>query len=117
VKAASVPPGLITLLAKSTGRAVCGKTARTVPRGRDWKRTGRSDPAPRQPLTRQLKIKRDKSIGGLDQLPNFRPDTIHAWICAKLLAQQIAARIATPAVAFPPSAVGRLALAPVRGVA
>ena len=59
----------------------------------------------------ELKIKRDKSLGGLDQLPNFRPDTIHAWICAKLLAQQIAARIATPAVAFPPSAVGHLALA------
>jgi len=62
----------------------------------------------------ELKIKRDKSIEGLDKLPNFRPDTIHSWICAKLLAQQIAARIATPAVAFPPSAVGRLALAPVR---
>src|SRR4051812_13276087 len=48
-----MPPGLITLLAKSTGRAVCGKTACTVPRGRGWKRTGRLDPAPRQSLTRQ----------------------------------------------------------------
>jgi hypothetical protein len=65
----------------------------------------------------ELKIKRDKSIGGLDKLPNFRPDTIHAWICAKLLAQQIASRIATPAVAFPPSAVGQLALASADGPA
>ena len=65
----------------------------------------------------ELKIKRDKSIEGLDKLPNFRPDTIHAWICAKLLAQQIASRIATPAVAFPPSAVGRLALASAPGAA
>jgi hypothetical protein len=58
----------------------------------------------------ELKIKRDKSIAGLDTLPNFRPDTIHAWICAKLLAQQIAHRLTTPQVAFPPSAVGRCAL-------
>ena len=58
----------------------------------------------------ELKIKRDKSIGGLDTLPNFRPDTIHAWLCAKLLAQQIAHRLTTPQVAFPPSAVGRCAL-------
>jgi len=58
----------------------------------------------------ELKIKRDKSIEGLDTLPNFRPDTIHAWLCAKLLAQQIAHRLTTPQVAFPPSVVGRCAL-------
>src|SRR4029434_10431056 len=50
----------------------------------------------------ELKNKRDKSIEGLDTLPNFRPDTIHAWLCAKLLAQQIAHRLTTPQVAFPP---------------
>jgi len=33
----------------------------------------------------ELHIKRDKSIAGLDRLPNFRKDTIHSWICAKLL--------------------------------
>jgi hypothetical protein len=50
----------------------------------------------------ELRIKRDKSIGGLDQLPNFRPDTIYSWLMAKLLAQAIAHQIATPEVAFPP---------------
>ena len=59
----------------------------------------------------ELHIKRDKTIRAFDELPNFRDDTIHSWICAKLLAQQIAARIATPQVAFPPSAVGEIALA------
>ena len=38
----------------------------------------------------ELHIKRDKSIAGLDQLPNFREDTIHSWICAKMLLTQIA---------------------------
>lgn len=33
----------------------------------------------------ELHIKRDKSIAGLDRLPNFRPDTIYTWICTKLL--------------------------------
>ena len=50
----------------------------------------------------ELHIKRDKSIAGLDRLPNFRPDTIYTWICTKLLITQIARRIATPDVAFPP---------------
>lgn len=53
----------------------------------------------------ELEFKREKSIGGVDQLPNFRPDTIHAWICANLLLQEIARRIATPTRAFPPSAL------------
>jgi hypothetical protein len=59
----------------------------------------------------ELHIKRDKSIAGLDRLPNFRPDTIHSWLCAKLLVTQIARKIATPAVvAIPPCAVdGRAA--------
>jgi hypothetical protein len=59
----------------------------------------------------ELEFKREKSIGDLDLLPNFRPDTIHAWICANLLLQEIARRIATPDRAFPPSAL-RAALVP-----
>jgi len=52
----------------------------------------------------ELGIKRDKSIAGLDRLPNFRDDTIRSWILAKLLLTQIARKIATPAVAIPPCA-------------
>ena len=59
----------------------------------------------------ELEIKRDKSIGGLDKLPNFRSDTIATWLYAKLLIHQIARKIISPAVAFPPSAVGSTALA------
>jgi hypothetical protein len=59
----------------------------------------------------ELEFKREKSIGDLDLLPNFRPDTIHTWICANLLLQEIARRIATPTRAFPPSAL-RDALVP-----
>lgn len=59
----------------------------------------------------ELEFKREKSIGDLDLLPNFRPDTIHAWICANLLLQEIARRMATPTRAFPPSAL-RDALVP-----
>ena len=44
--------------------------------------------------------------GDLDRLPNFLPETIHSWICAKLLLQLISARIANasglPSEAFPP---------------
>ena len=58
----------------------------------------------------ELRIKRDKSIGELDRLPNLRPDTIYSWICAKLLAQQIAHRLSTPDVAFSPSAIAKAAL-------
>ena len=50
----------------------------------------------------ELRIKRDKSITGLDKLPNFRPDTIRSWLMAKLLAQAITHKIATTEVAFPP---------------
>jgi len=52
----------------------------------------------------ELHIKRDKSIAGLDHLPNFRPDTIYSWLCAKLLLTQIARKLAAPNVAIPPSA-------------
>jgi hypothetical protein len=50
----------------------------------------------------ELEFKRAKSIRELDQLPNFLPETIHSWICAKLLLQLIAARIASRTVAVPP---------------
>ncbi len=52
----------------------------------------------------ELHIKRDKSIAGLDQLPNFREDTIYTWLCAKLLLTQICRAIPTPAATMPPSA-------------
>jgi hypothetical protein len=56
----------------------------------------------------ELEFKRSKSIEELDTLPNFLPETIYSWICAKLLLQQIAYRMATSVVAFPPSSlVGR----------
>jgi hypothetical protein len=50
----------------------------------------------------ELDFKRAKSIRELDRLPNFLPETIYSWICAKLLLQSIAIRIASPSVAFPP---------------
>lgn len=59
----------------------------------------------------ELEIKRNKSLGGLDKLPNFRADTIATWLYAKLLIHQIARKVVSPAVAFPPSAVGSAALA------
>ncbi len=49
----------------------------------------------------ELHIKRDKSIAGLDKLPNFREDTILTWICTKLLLTQISRQISTPEVFFP----------------
>jgi hypothetical protein len=53
----------------------------------------------------ELEIRRDKSLGGLDKLPNYRPDTIATWLLGKLLIQQIARKAVSPSVAFPPSAV------------
>jgi hypothetical protein len=52
----------------------------------------------------ELEIKRDKSLGGLDDLPNFRPDTIETWLYAKMLLQLVARKLVTSAVAFPPGA-------------
>lgn len=54
----------------------------------------------------ELDFKRSKSIRELDRLPNFLPETIHSWICAKLLLQLVAVRIASPSAAFPPGGVG-----------
>jgi len=53
----------------------------------------------------ELSIKRDKSIAGLDRLPNFRPDTIRTWLLTKLLLVQIAHKISTLAVDVPPCAL------------
>ena len=53
----------------------------------------------------ELSIKRDKSISGLDRLPNFREDTIRTWILAKLLLTQVARKISTPEVCVPPCAI------------
>jgi hypothetical protein len=50
----------------------------------------------------EIQIHRDKSIGGIGKLPNFRADTIATWLSAKLLLQQIARKIVSPAVALPP---------------
>jgi Transposase DDE domain len=52
----------------------------------------------------ELFIKRDKSIGDLDELPNFKPETIYSWICAKTLLLLIARKIVSAGVSFPPSA-------------
>lgn len=57
----------------------------------------------------ELEFKRDKSITGLDRLPNFRPDTIVTWIYAKLLLHQIARKLTASVGDFPPSAVAAVA--------
>ena len=50
----------------------------------------------------ELFIKRDKSIGRLDTVPNTKPETIRSWICAKILLLLIARKIVSEQVAFPP---------------
>jgi hypothetical protein len=49
----------------------------------------------------EIQIHRDKSVGGMKKLPNFRDDTIATWLNAKLLLQQIARKIVSPAVVLP----------------
>lgn len=41
----------------------------------------------------ELHIKRDKSLGNLDAMPNKRADTIHAWLCAKILFSALIQRL------------------------
>jgi hypothetical protein len=53
----------------------------------------------------ELDFKRDKSISGLDRLPNFLPCTIESWIYAKLLLHQILRCLADSGEAIPPSAL------------
>lgn len=43
----------------------------------------------------ELQFKRDKSVGGLDLLPNRREENIKAWILAKLLLSELARRISS----------------------
>lgn len=52
----------------------------------------------------ELFIKRDKSIGDLDELPNFKLETIYSWICAKTLLLLITRKIASSQVSIPPCA-------------
>jgi DDE family transposase len=49
-------------------------------------------------------IKQDKSLGGLDRLPNLLPETIGCWLNAKMLLAALARRLALRATepAFPP---------------
>ncbi len=61
----------------------------------------------------ELNFKRDKSIAGLDELPNFKDDTIRSWICAKMLAIYLSRRLAEPdSELFPPYLVGFFTLSP-----
>ncbi len=60
----------------------------------------------------ELEFKRDKSITGLDRLPNFRPDTIEAWLYAKLLLHQITRKLAASVGDVPPSALADATLRP-----
>jgi hypothetical protein len=61
----------------------------------------------------ELEFKRDKSLGELDQLPNFLPETIYSWICAKLLLKLIAHKIASQEGVFPPGGVRLILLPPI----
>lgn len=54
----------------------------------------------------ELDFKRDKSIGQLDTLPSLLPETIRAWLCAKVLLGLIARRLASQHVAVPPCGLG-----------
>jgi hypothetical protein len=53
----------------------------------------------------ELRIKRDKSLGQMDKLPNFRKDTIASWLSAHVLSQLLISRIASAHVAIPPRAL------------
>lgn len=50
----------------------------------------------------ELQVKRSKSIGHIDCLPNFRDDTIATWLYANLLIQQLARRLAERDLASSP---------------
>jgi len=58
----------------------------------------------------ELDFKRKKSIEDLDTLPSFLPQTVHAWLCAKLLLGQIALRLASQPVDIPPCGLAPLIL-------
>lgn len=58
----------------------------------------------------ELDFKRDKSIGQLDTLPSLIPQTINAWICAKVLLGLIVRRLASQPVAIPPCGIANAIL-------
>lgn len=53
----------------------------------------------------ELQFKREKSVGGLDLLPNRRAENIKAWLLAKLLLSQIARRLVVPTPKQPPKSI------------
>lgn len=55
----------------------------------------------------ELEFKRDKSITGLDRLPNFRPDTIESWLYAKLLLHQVLRGVADTDGGVSPGAIAQ----------
>ena len=65
----------------------------------------------------ELDFKRDKSIGQLDTLPSLIPQTIHAWLCAKVLLGLIVRRLATQPVAIPPCGLASAILPEVKASA
>ena len=65
----------------------------------------------------ELDFKRDKSIGQLDTLPSLIPQTINAWLCAKVLLGLIARRLASQPVAIPPSGLASAILPEVQASA
>jgi hypothetical protein len=50
----------------------------------------------------EVLFKRCKSLCGFDRLPNYRDDTIHAWLCAKIVLGLIIDRIGSAAAGFSP---------------
>jgi len=59
----------------------------------------------------ELRIKRDKSIHDLDELPNSRGDTIATWIYAKILVAELSRRVSDAARDLSPSGDPRQAVA------
>jgi hypothetical protein len=58
----------------------------------------------------ELNFKRDKSLGELDRLPSLIPDTIHAWICGKVLLNLIVQRLSARKVNISPSRLADIIL-------
>lgn len=65
----------------------------------------------------ELNFKRDKSLGELDRLPSLIPDTIHAWICGKVLLNLIVQRLSARKVNVSPSRLADIILRPARATA
>ncbi len=50
----------------------------------------------------ELGIKREKSLGDMDELPNRRPDTVYTYLCGKLLGTLVLQRVTSGAAAISP---------------